>query len=104
MQRFRFALALSMLLIAGCTGGGYWQDATHRPAGPSAGAPESATGPTADPDARVSALPRAVVAMGREARGDLPILGVLTGSVLLIAVVLGVYTVGIAFRRRPSRD
>jgi hypothetical protein len=42
--------------------------------------------------------------MGREARGDLPILGVLTGSVLLIAVVLGVYTVGIAFRRRPSRD
>jgi hypothetical protein len=24
--------------------------------------------------------------------------------VLLIAVVLGVYTVGIAFRRRPSRD
>ena len=95
----RLSLALVVLaLVSGCAG--YRQDATHRSA-PSAGAAVSATGPTADPDAHVSALPRAVVAMGRSAKGDLPLLGILTGSVLLAALALGVYTVALVYRRPP---
>jgi hypothetical protein len=39
--------------------------------------------------------------MGRTAKGDLPALGVLTGSVLLVALVLGVYTVRLVYRRPP---
>ena len=101
MRRPRFLLAVLALVLAGCTG--YLQDATHRP-GPSAGTPSASTGPTADPEAHTSALPRAVVALGRESRGDLPILGFLTGSVLLVALVLGVYTIALAYRRpTPER-
>ena len=93
----RFAVVLAVLaLVTGCAG--YRQDATHRSA-PSAGADVSSTGPTADPEAHLSALPRAVVRMGRDSRGDLPALGVLTGSVLLAALVLGVYTVRLVVRR-----
>ena len=97
-MRFLALLVLALSLVTACSG--YRQDATHRSA-PSAGAPESATGPTADPDARASALPRAVVAMGRSARGDLPVLGVLTGAVLLTALGLGVYTVRLVYRPLP---
>jgi uncharacterized protein YceK len=97
MQRVSLALVV-LALLGGCAG--YRQDATHRSA-PSAGSEVSATGPTADPDAHTSALPRAVIAMGRTAKGDLPALGVLTGSVLLAALVLGVYTVRLVYRRPP---
>ena len=82
--------------MTGCAG--YRQDATHR-SEPSAGVAASSTGPTADPEAHASALPRAVVAMGRSARGDLPLLGVLTGSVLLAALALGVYTIRLVYRQ-----
>lgn len=85
-----------LALVTGCSG--YRQDATHRSA-PSAGADVSSTGPTADPDAHLSALPRAVVRMGRDAGGDLPVLGVLIGAVLLVALGLGVYTVGLVYRQ-----
>ena len=95
MRRLGVVLAV-LALVTGCSG--YRQDATHRSA-PSAGADVSSTGPTADPDAHLSALPRAVIRMGRDAKGDLPLLGVLTGSVLLAALVLGVYTVGLVVRR-----
>ena len=97
----RLALVLALLaLVTGCAG--YRQDAQHRSA-PSSGDPTVSTGPTADPDAHGSALPRAVVAMGRASRGDLPILGIVTGSVLLAAAVLGVYTVALVYRRVPPR-
>ena len=97
----RLTLALVVLALAsGCAG--YRQDATHRSA-PSAGAAVSATGPTADPEGHTSALPRAVVAMGRTSKGDLPVLGALTGSVLLMALGLGVYTVALVYRRPSGR-
>ena len=99
-MRFLALLLVALSIATACSG--YRQDATHRSV-PSAGAPESATGPTADPDAHVSALPRAVVAMGRNARGDLPLLGVLTGTALLTALGLGVYTVRLVYRRLPPR-
>src|SRR3954471_10789610 len=95
MRRFGIALAV-LAVVTGCAG--YRQDATQRSC-PSAGGDVSSTGPTADPDAHLSALPRAVIRMGRDAKGDLPVLGVLTGSVLLAALVLGVYTVGLVVRR-----
>jgi hypothetical protein len=91
-------LLLLIAAVSGCTG--YRQDATHRP-GPSAGAAASSTGPTADPDAYSSALPRAVVRMGTKSRGDLPALGVLAGAVLVAAAALGVYTVRLVYRRPP---
>ena len=94
MRRLGIVLVV-LALVTGCAG--YRQDATHR-SEPSAGTAASSTGPTADPDARASALPRAVVAMGRSARGDLPVLGALTGSVLLAALVLGVYTIRLVYR------
>jgi ABC-type enterochelin transport system substrate-binding protein len=97
MRRLAIVLVV-VTAVSGCAG--YRQDATHRSA-PSAGAASSATGPTADPDAHLSALPRAVVAMGRNARGDLPALGVLTGVVLLTALGLGVYTIRLVYRRPP---
>lgn len=93
-------LLLLLLLVTGCAG--YRQDATHRSA-PSAGAAASSTGPTADPDAHTSALPRAVVRMGQRWRGDLPPLGVLTGAVLLAGLGLGVYTVALVYRRSERR-
>ncbi|HEU5197015.1 MAG TPA: hypothetical protein VFW70_19920 [Methylomirabilota bacterium] len=97
----RLALFLTVLaLVTGCAG--YRQDALHRSA-PSAGAPSSSTGPTADPDAHVSALARGVIAMGRDARGDLPLLGFLTGGVLLAGLALGVYTIALVYRRAPTR-
>jgi|SRR5882762_371439 len=95
MRRLGVVLVI-LALVTGCSG--YRQDATHRSA-PSAGADVSSTGPTADPDAHLSALPRAVVRMGRDAGGDLPVLGVLIGAVLLVALGLGVYTVGLVYRQ-----
>jgi hypothetical protein len=41
--------------------------------------------------------------MGRNSKGDLPVLGVLTGSVLLMALGLGVYTVALVYRRPSGR-
>ena len=99
MGRVGVLLAL-LALVTGCAG--YRQDATHRSA-PSSGAAASSTGPTADPAAHVSALPRAVVRMGQNWRGDLPPLGVLTGVVLLVAAGLGVYTVALVYRRSERR-
>jgi hypothetical protein len=95
MRRLGVVFAV-LALLTGCAG--YRQDATHRSA-PSAGADTSSTGPTADPEAHTSALPRAVIKMGRDARGDLPVLGMLTGSVLLTAVGLGLYTISLVVRR-----
>jgi len=100
MRRSVGVLVVLLALVAGCTG--YRQDATHRSA-PSAGAAVSSTGPTADPDAHVSALPRAVVRMGQRWRGDLPPLGALTGAVLLGALGLGVYTIALVYRRGERR-
>jgi len=91
-------LFLLIAAVGGCTG--YRQDATHR-SGPSAGAAVSSTGPTADPDAYSSALPRAVIRMGTRSRGNLPALGVLTGAVLVVAMGLGVYTIRLVYRRPP---
>jgi hypothetical protein len=98
MRRLRIAFAMLALLLAACTG--YRQDATHRPP-PSAGAPEVSTGPTADPAAHPSALARTVVAVGTRSRGDLPVLGVATGVMLLVALGLGLYTIALVFRRPP---
>ena len=93
-------IALGILvLVTGCAG--YRQDAEHRSAS-SSGDPSVSTGPTADPDAHTSALPRAVVAMGSNSKGDLPILAIFTGSVLLAGLVLGVYTVALVYRRVPG--
>jgi hypothetical protein len=94
MRRLAAVLVL-LILAAGCSG--YRQDATHRSA-PSAGAASSATGPNADPEAH-SALPREVLRMGRESKGDLPILGIVAGAVLVVALGLGVYTIALAYRR-----
>ena len=99
MRRLTAVLILAVL-VAGCSG--YRQDATHRSA-PSAGAAVSATGPTADPDAYHAALPRAVLKMGRDAKGDLPVLGALTGTVLLVALGLGLYTIALIHRRTTKR-
>jgi hypothetical protein len=72
----------------------------HRPTHPSAGAPEASTGPTADPDAH-AALPRALIARGREWRGNVWPLGVLTGALLGVAAVLGLYTLALVYRHPP---
>jgi hypothetical protein len=98
MRRLQIAVAGLGLLLAACTG--YRYDATHRPP-PSAGVPGVSTGPTADPDAHASALPRAVVALGTKSRGNPPALGVLTGVMLLAALGLGVYTLALVYRRPP---
>jgi len=100
MRRLAAALAVLVVFAAGCSG--YRQDATHRSA-PSAGAAVSATGPNADPDAYHAALPRAVLKAGRDAKGDLPVLGYLTGSVLLVALGLGLYTIALVSRRTTRR-
>jgi hypothetical protein len=98
----RLCTLLVLLALTACSAPGYRQDALHRsPA--SAGAPEVSTGPTADPDAHGSALPRALVARGRDWRGNVVPIGVMTGIVLLAALGLGVYTIVIAFRRPPER-
>ena len=93
----RLSAVLALLALTACNVSGYRQDALHR-AGPSAGAPEASTGPTADPDAYASALPRALIARGREWRGNVVPLGVLTGMVLLASLALGVYTIVTAVR------
>jgi len=100
MRRLAAALAVLVVFAAGCSG--YRQDATHRSA-PSAGTAVSATGPNADPDAYHAALPRAVLKAGRDAKGDLPVLGFLTGSVLLVALGLGLYTIALVSRRTTRR-
>ena len=99
MRRLAAALAVLVVFAAGCSG--YRQDATHRSA-PSAGAAVSATGPNAEPDAH-SALPREVLKLGRESKGDLPLLGFLTGSVMLVALGLGLYTIALVSRRTTRR-
>jgi len=103
MRRLGLALVLAGALTAACDGGGYWHDATHRPATPGSGSPQEATGPTMDPAAAEShsALPRAALQLGRRWRGDPPVLGIVTGSVLLVALGLGVYTILLAYRRSP---
>jgi hypothetical protein len=98
MRRLPIAFVVLALLLAACTG--YRFDATHRPP-PSAGAPGVSTGPTADPGAHTSALPRAVVALGTRSRGDVPALGVLTGVMLLAALGLGLYTLALVYRHPP---
>jgi len=102
MRRLGIALIIAGLL-AGCDGGGYWHDVTHRPRTPGSGSLQEATGPTVDPAApdTHSALPRAALELGRRSAGDPPLLGILTGSVLLIALGLGIYTIRLAYRRPP---
>jgi hypothetical protein len=100
MQRWAIVLLVAGLL-AGCSGGGYWHDATHRPDTPGSGSAQEATGPTVDPAAPAahSALPRAALKLGRQSGGDPPLLAIATGSVMLVALVLGVYTILLAYRR-----
>ena len=47
-------------------------------------------------------LPGKVIYWARESRGNPIPLGVLTGGVLIVALVLGVYTVRLAYRTPPD--
>ena len=102
MRRLGIALIIAGLLV-GCDGSGYWHDAAHRPRTPGSGSLQEATGPTIDPAApdTHSALPRAALKLGRRSAGDPPLLAILTGSVLLVALALGVYTIRLAYRGSP---
>jgi hypothetical protein len=103
MRRTGLALVLAATLCAGCGGGGYWHDATHRPTTPGSGSIAEATGPTVDPRAldAHSALPREALRLGRRWGGDPPILGIVTGSVLLVGLAMAVYTIRLVYRRPP---
>jgi hypothetical protein len=60
------------------------------------------TSPTGVGDEAPAGLPARVIFRAREFRGNPIPLGVLTGSVLVAALVLGLYTVRLAYRRPPD--
>jgi hypothetical protein len=100
MERRVPVLMLAAVLLGGCGApGGATPSAT--PHGLAlTDVPTSPAGGVADAPA---ALPERLIQRGRAFRGNPVPLGVLTGSVLLAAAVLGLYTLYLVYRR-PDDD
>ena len=97
MMQLTLILALCAVLLGGCGRGGE----------PTSGGPprgDVATSPAGVDEDAPAALPHRVIQRAREFRGNPIPLGILTGTVLLVAFVLGVYTLYLVYRRPRDED
>jgi len=97
VRRLALVLVLSSLVLGGC---GSRVESTQRPTAPSLGA--LPTSPAGGADDTPTALPEKLIQIARSFRGNPGPLGVLTATALLIALVLGAYTLFVAYREPPT--
>jgi hypothetical protein len=95
MMRLAIAVVVASILLGGCG---------SRPE-PSGGVNLGLlpTSPAGFSDDAPASLPEKIIHRAREFRGNPLPLGILTGVVLLVALGLGVYTVGVAYRHLDGR-
>jgi hypothetical protein len=94
-------LTMVLTLLCGLVGGCGYRAAEAMPAGNTLLA-DVTTSPAGVADDAPAALPQKVLERAREFRGNPIPLAVLTGTVLLVALVLGVYTLCLVYRRPPD--
>ncbi len=94
-MRLAIAVALASILLGGCG------SRTGSSGGVNLGL--LPTSPAGFSDDTPASLPEKIIRRAREFRGNPWPLAVLTGTVLLVALGLGVYTVGVAYRHPAGR-
>jgi hypothetical protein len=99
MKGLMVVVVLSGALLSGCSYG----EPTQGPATGGTGTAAVATSPTASDDPAPSALPQAALQQARQFRGNPRLLAVFMGALLVAALALGAFTVGLAVRRSSNR-
>jgi hypothetical protein len=99
MGRLAILLIVSATWFGAC--GPPRVEAPPGPASPGLGMlPTSPAGAADDPSA---SIPVQLMLKARQFRGNPGVLGMLAAGVLLVAAGLGVYTLGVVYRRSPER-
>ena len=101
MRRLAIALILSASMLGGC--GPSPRVAAQGPTARGFDLGALPTSPAGFSDDIPPTLAQRIIRGARAFRGNPEPLGVLTGAVLLAALVFGVYTIGVAYRQPPGR-
>jgi hypothetical protein len=99
VRRLALVLVLSSLVLGGC---GSRVESTQGPTAPGPSLGALPTSPAGGADDTPTALPEKLIQIARSFRGNPWPLGVLTATALLIALVLGAYTLFVAYREPPT--
>ena len=100
MRRLALALMLSAVVLNGC---GSRVDSTRPAESPPTSLGAGPTSPAGTADDASAAMPHALIQHARHYRGNPPPLGLLFGTVLLVALALGLYTLRVVYRSPASR-
>ena len=99
LQRLAIVLVMVGVALAGC---GRRDDGPPVPTAGVFGLGAQPTSPAGGDLDAPAPLGDALIHLGRPFRGNPSALGILTGSVLVVALVMGVFTIRVAYRHPPG--